>query len=401
MKRLFKIGAGLFIFSLIPIISWVALSAVLGDGRIANVFSLTYAMQFVWSICKLFFGSAANIRKEKEQDKNAVSNGIFWGTIISTAIFAIPMIFVDNYIKFFGQDVEFYRPFVLYSLALLLIQTLFSFIIEKFYFEDKNTKANVHLFTFNLTNFGVLILSALITKSALISICLTLAVLLVYVIVLYILNFEKFKIDFSFFKNFRYESANIVSSLAMLLIYLFGFKTAFSAGPEYLVAINIAGLCTDTQWDTIGAISTVAKVDIAKGRYNYKKELKNAYLLTIFLIITSVLMGVGLTLARNASLQIVAVYLIMQVYDMLLEPVKTILHDYTQIEYSPTLNTAISLSVKVIRTIISVTLISPYCTDIAQIISGTLLFTSMIIIRVAKYKVIDGKLVLKQKTKHE
>lgn len=77
MKRLFIIGSGLFIYSFIPILSWIVLSDVCGDSRIANTFSIIYVIQFFWSILKSFFGSGANIRKEKEHDENAVSNGIF------------------------------------------------------------------------------------------------------------------------------------------------------------------------------------------------------------------------------------------------------------------------------------------------------------------------------------
>ena len=71
MKRLFRIGSGLFIYSIIPILSWIVLSYVLGDNRISNVFSITYAIQFIWSILKYLFGSGANIRKEKENNKNS------------------------------------------------------------------------------------------------------------------------------------------------------------------------------------------------------------------------------------------------------------------------------------------------------------------------------------------
>ncbi len=262
MKKLFRIGSGLFIYSIIPILSWIVLSFCLGDSRISNVFSITYAMQFVWTILKCLFGSGANIRKEKENNSNSVWNSIFWGTIFSALIFAIPLIFVDKYIAFFGQDIEFYRIYVIYGIALLFLQTLFSFIIEKLYFEDKEKIANIHLFAFNLITFSVLILFSLIIPNTLVALLLTLSVSLIYVICLYVWQFEKFKIDFTFFKNLKYESANIVSSIFMLIIYLFGFKIAFSAGEEYLVALNIIGLSTDTQWDMLGAISTVAKVDI-------------------------------------------------------------------------------------------------------------------------------------------
>lgn len=395
MKRLFRIGSGLFIYSIIPILSWIVLSFVLGDNRIANVFSITYAMQFVWSICKLIFGSGANIRKEKEKDSNAVWNGIFWGTITAIIVFAIPIIFVDEYITFFGQDADFYRIYVIYSIALLFLQTLLSFIIEKLYFEDKERLANIHLFAFNLTTFAVLILSCLIIPNTLIALLLTLGVLLIYVICLYVRQFEKFKIDFTIFKNFKYESANIVSSIFMMLIYLFGFKNAFSAGEEYLVALNLVGLCTDAQWDMMGAISTVAKVDISKNRYEYRREVKNAYFYTFTIVLFSIIMTLILAFINKAIMTIVLAYLAFQVVDMLLDPYATILSTYTQLEYSPIINTILNLSIKILRTILSVVIISPFCTEIGQLTQGVLLFLSLIVVRVCKFKVVDGKLTIK------
>ena len=153
MKRIFRIGSGLFIYSIIPILSWIVLSYVLNDTRISNVFTITYPSQFFYSILKALFASGANIRKEKEGNSNSIGNGIFWGTIFSVIIFAIPIIFVDQYIAFMGQEVEFYRNFVIFGIALLGLQTLFSLVMEKLYFEDKEKIANRHLIAFNLLTF--------------------------------------------------------------------------------------------------------------------------------------------------------------------------------------------------------------------------------------------------------
>ena len=396
MKRLFTIGSGFFIYSIIPIASWLVLALILGDSRITNVFSLTYAIQFVWSILKYFFASGANIRKEKEQDNNAVWNSIFWGVIFSTIIFCIPIILVDNYISFFGQDVEFYKMFVLYSLMQLYLQILFSLIIEKLYFEDKDKEANIHLIVFNLLNFCVLILSCLFINTTWIALLITILTLLIYVIFLYIKEFQKFKISFNFIKNFKYESANIVSSLFMMLIYLFGFKNAFSAGTEYVLALNFVGLCTDTQWDTMNAISTAAKVDISKKRFQYKKFLKESYIFGICIIFTSIIMFFSLFSFYDIILKIAIIYLILQISDMIFNPYRTIIDVYTQLEYSPTLNTIINLTLKVVRFLISLFLISPYCADIAQLIQGMLTFIVYLIIRFTQYKFLDGKLIVKK-----
>ncbi len=395
MKRLFRIGSGLFIYSLIPILSWIVLSYTLGDSRISNVYSLTYAMQFVWMILKSFFASSANIRKHKEQQSNATWNGIFWGTIFSAIIFAIPLIFVDNYISFFGQDEELYRIYVIYAIVQLFIQTMFSFIIEKLFFEDKDKIANIHLFAFNILNFVVVVVLTLLIENTLLAFIITLAILFIYVLALYIWQFEKFKIDFSFFKNFKYESASIVSSIFMMLIYLFGFQNVFSTGEEYLIALNLVTLCTDAQWDCLGAISTVAKVDISKNRYNYRQELKNSYFFTLIVIASSFVMTFALIFLFNASLPLVLIYMAFQVFDFLTTPISDILAVFTQLEYSPVLNTIISLSTKAVRVLLSVVIMSPFCTDIGQVVEAVLLLGALMIIRFTKYKVSEGKLLVK------
>ena len=397
MKRLFRIGFGTLLYSIIPILSWIVLGLIMHDERIENVFSITYAIQWVFMVIVSLFATGANIRKEKEKDENAVWNSIFWGTIFAIVIFSIPLVFVDEYISFFGQNVQFYRPYVLYGIGLIFIQTLFSLVLEKLYFEDRNKLANIHLISFNLTTFCVLVLSALIFKNVIAAFITTLSVLLIYIIVLYIIEFKKFKIKFDFFKNFKYESANIFSYLFMLVIYLFGLKNAFSAGEEYVLALSIAGLCTDPFWDGLNAISIVAKVDIAKGRYNYKKEIKNAYFFAGVVTLCSSVMTISLSLLNHANLSIVLIYLAFNLFDMALHPFKSIIYAFTQIEYSPTLNTIFDVSFKVIRAILSIFILSPYCNEIGQVAQAILFFITFITLRFVKYKVVDGKILVKQK----
>ena len=394
MKRLFSIGAGLFIFSIVPIASWLVLAIILGDSRISNVFSITYAMQFVWAILKYIFGSGANIRKEKENNSNAVYNSIFWGAIFSIVIFSIPLIFVDSYIHFFGQDVQFYKIYVFYSIFLLLLQTLFALILEKLYFEDRDKTANIHLFAFNLINFCTLILLCLIIKTTWVALLISLTVLVVYIIILYIKEFKKFKISFDFFKNIKYESANIASSFFMMLIYLFGFKNVFVAGEEYVLAISLSTLCTDAQWDTLGAISTIAKVDISKNRFDYKKQMRQSYFFSLIVMLSSLIMFFSLFSVYGVNLNIALIYLVFQFFDMILTPYTYILNTFTQIEYSPTLNTISYLSFKVLRSLLSIFILSPFCTEIGQITQAILAFLFYLILRLTKYKIIDNKLTV-------
>ena len=397
LKRIFRMGSGLFIYSLVPILSWIILALIKGDPRIENVFSITYPMQFAYCIMVSLFATAANIRANKEQEDNQIYSSGFWGLIFSVIIFLIPTIFVDGYITFFGQEAGVYREYVIYAFILTIIQIAFSFVVEKMYFDDREKKANLHLLIFNFTNLVVLVVSSLIFSNFIISMVITLTIMLIYVVVLMCKEVKKFKIDFSFFKNFKYESANIVSYLFMFAIYLFGLKNAFCAGEEYVLALTVAGLGTDAFWDGLQAISKIAKIDLSKKRYDYKNELKNATVFSAIVVLISVVMTIALALISGAKLEIVAIYLAFQVFDMLLDPFKLIMSCFVQLEYSPTLNTTIGFICKGIRTVLSIFIISPFCTEIGQMSQCILLLISYAVIRVAKCRVVNGRLQIKSK----
>ena len=81
MKRLLRIAVNSAIFSFIPILSWFCLG-LLVDKNLANVFTLTYPLQFVWALLKSIFGTGANISKEKDKNENAVLSGMTIGIIV-------------------------------------------------------------------------------------------------------------------------------------------------------------------------------------------------------------------------------------------------------------------------------------------------------------------------------
>ena len=72
------------------------------------------------------------------------------------------------------MDVSIYKEFALYSVIQLYIQLIFSFILEKMYFEDKNKLANKHCIIFNLLNFVALIISSLIFSNKIMIVIITL-----------------------------------------------------------------------------------------------------------------------------------------------------------------------------------------------------------------------------------
>lgn len=213
MKRLLKIGFDLSLLSFIPIISWFLLGIII-DKNLINIFTLTYPIQFIYCIIKSVFSTGANVCKEKDKNKNAVMSGMVIGTIVSVAIFSILLINIDNYISFMNMDIKTYKIFTIYSVLQLFICLEFAMMLNKLYYEEKNTLANKYSLIFNLLNFVLLIGTSLITKNQFVIITTTLIPLALFTLYIYIKNSNKFKLQLNVLKCIKYDSVELFNNIA-------------------------------------------------------------------------------------------------------------------------------------------------------------------------------------------
>lgn len=291
MKRLLKISFDLSLLSFIPIISWLLLGIIV-DKNLINIFTLTYPIQFIYYILKSLFSTGANICKEKDKNKNAVMSGMIIGTIVSVIIFAILLFNIDNYINFMNMDIDTYKVFTIYSVLQLFICLEFAMVLNKLYYEEKNTLANKYSLIFNLLNFILLIGTSLITKNQIAIITTTLIPLSLFTLYIYIKNSNKFKLQLNVLKCIKYDSVELFNNIAFFLIFLFGLSNALEYGEQFTIALTFVALITDTQWDTADAIVTAATIDISKNEFNYYYHKNNAYKLLGILFATSLIMFV-------------------------------------------------------------------------------------------------------------
>ena len=368
MKRLLRISLNSAILSLIPILSWFMLG-LLVDKNLVNVFTLTYPLQFIYSLMKSIFATGANISKEKDKNNNAVLSGMTAGMIIGFFVFGMFAINVRNYIEFMNMDYEIYKEFALYSIFQLYIQLVFSFVLEKLYFEGKEKLANKYCMQFNLLNFAILILSAIILKNKMQIVITTLIVILIYIVYITIKQYKKFKFKFNILNCFKYESVEICNNILFFLIFLFGLSNALQFGKKYMLALNIVSLITDTQWDSFEAIKTVAKIDISKGQFNYKNHKINSYKLLGILLTTVFIMLVVSLRYYNLDLKITAIYLSFDLINFIIYPIYTIKTSYLQLEEYEIKITSNKLFAGILRMLISF-LKTPYCTGIGQVTSS-------------------------------
>ena len=368
MKRLLRIAFNSAIFSFIPILSWFCLGLIV-DKNLANIFTLTYPLQFIWLLLKSIFGTGANISKQIDQDENAVLSGMTSGTIIGFIVFGLFALDLKSYIKFMNLDYEIYKEFALYSVIQLYIQLLFAFVLEKLYFEGKEKKANKYCIQLNLLNFVVLILSAIFIKNKISIIIITLLSIFIYTLAILIKQYRKFKLEIHIIKYIRYESVEIANNLLFFLIYLFGLSNALEYGEKYTVALNFVALITDTQWDSFDAITTVAKIDISKNKFNYIEHRNNAYRLLGFLAFTTFIMLLISYRFYELNLVITFIYLSFEMANFILYPIYTLKTCYLQLGKLAKNITTNKITAGVIRFFISL-IKTPYCTVFGQVTSS-------------------------------
>ena len=368
MKRLLRIASNLAIFSFIPILSWFCLG-LLVDKNLVNVFTLTYPLQFIFALLKSIFATGANISKEKDKDKNAVLSGMTAGTVVGLIIFGLFAINAKKYVEFMNMDFEIYKEFAVYSILQLYIQLVFSFVLEKLYFDREEKKANKYCIQLNLLNFIVLIITAIFTKNKMIIAGITLMAIFVYVLVVAIKQYKKFKFELHIIKYIKYESVEIANNILFFLIFLFGLSNAMEFGEKYTVALNFVALITDTQWDSFEAISTVAKIDISKNEFNYKEHRNNAYKLDVILMVTTFIMLLISYGFYKLDLGITLIYLSFELINFIIYPVYKIKTCYLQLTKFVKEITTNEITAGILRFFISL-LKTPYCTGIGQVTSS-------------------------------
>lgn len=375
MKRLLRISFNSAFFSLIPVLSWFALGIIV-DKNLTNVFTLTYPIQFIWAMMKSMFGTGANISKEKDKNENAVLSGMTLGIIVGFFVFGFILLNIESYIKFMNMDVNIYKEFAIYSVIQLYIQLVFAFVLEKLYFEDKAKLANKYCITLNLMNFVVLVISALLFKNKIYIVVTTLLAIFIYVMIVTIKSYKKFKFKCNIFNFIKYDSVEIFNNFAFFLIFLFGLSNALEYGEKFAIALTFVALITDTQWDSFDAISTVAKIDISQQKFNYKQHRNNAYKLLIILLFTVLIMFIALYKLYELDLWITLIFLSFEISNFIIYPIYRIKTCYLQLEYSAAKTTSNKIIANILRMILSL-LKTPYCTGLGQVCSSIYQFISI------------------------
>lgn len=367
MKRLLKISFDQALLSLTPILTWFLLS-LLVDRNLINIFSLVYPLQYCYHIIRSPFSTGANISKIRDHNKDAVMSGLLIGTILSILTFGFAALHADEYISFMHMDVSIYHNFTVYAIILLGLQTVFSFILDKLYYEGKNSRANRYSFGFNLLSFSSLTGTALLTKNQTTIITVSLAIMTLYTLIILSRNVHRFRFRLNLLHCIKYDSVDLSSSIIYFFIFLFGLSSSFEFGANYTLAISFTALITDTQWDTLKAIDTASKIDLSRRNFNFVEHVKNAYKLLAILFITIATMWFTLARFYNLDLGLTLIYLSFEILSFLISPFFYLRVNFLQLEYSAPKATLIESSASGLRLVISL-IPGPFNMGIAEVLS--------------------------------
>lgn len=373
MKRLLRVSLDIFISSVTPILTWFLLSIIL-DKKLINVFTLTYPLQCLSGIITAIFGMGANICIYKDNNKNSSNNGIFYGLLVSLVIFIYILFNNDGYIKLMNMNANDYHIFSIYSIIQLFNQTIVMLILNKLYYMEENKKANKISLLFNMSYFVITIVISLITFNQFLVMIYTSIIMSLFTLIILITNIGKIDFKLNFYNAFKYNSVSIVNNIFFFIIYLFGFKNSFAYGTKYIVAINLATLVTDLQWDIETSVSTVAKIDISKNKFVYKEHLKNALKLNVILISSVIIMSLIGVFIYKPNMFIFLIFMTWHIIDYMLTPFTNIKISYLQLEYSSFKTTFNEMIAFAIRTFMSF-IPTPFCTIIGQMCSSIYEFT--------------------------
>lgn len=367
MKRLFRISLDILVTSISPIIAWFLLGVIL-DNKLVNIFSLTYPLQCLTLMIVSIFGTGANICIYRDKNKNAGENGIIYGTIFSTIVFGVIALNSDKYISFMNMDIVTYKTLGIYSIIQMLFHTILQLILSKLYFREENKKANKIAILYNIINFVTLISTSIITRSQIITSTVTTTVMFLVISLIFIKSVKRFDFKLNFKNCIKYNSVSFSLSWLYFLTYLFGFSNSFEYGEKYMVAITFATLITDTQWDITDAEKTVAKIDIVKGKFNYKEHHRNALKLNSLLILSVIIMALIAYPFYKPDIKIVSIFISLHILDFIIEPFMLVKTCYLQLEDSAVKMTTNMIIAFIIRTLMALAP-TPYCTIIGQMCS--------------------------------
>lgn len=383
MKQLIKIAATDSLQSLLPILMWYVVGTAYGDTDYFNIFTLTYAYQFIYCIIyyNLVIGTIQYERKKNLDNTDYSHSAILLSALIYLIINLCIFYNIDNIFIQLNVNSKYTNMYI-FSIICLNMDMIVCGICKTLQYKEDNKKAFILTTIYYIIRILLVVISRLVFDNQLYSLILNTILLALVVLIICIKHIKIKKIRINIFKGVKYQISTLPNNIGMLVIYLFGL-TDINGTVHFLASYNIMAMCTDTQWDILySAIDTKTSLEICNGNYEKKKKqmLKQAITYSILLMISSIIMIIIMRLTKPFNIKTTVVLFIIECITFPLYAIRYTYESWLRLEYSGIWITIISTAVYIIRITLSFSLQTNYALSISVFIAAILGGISMIIL---------------------
>lgn len=390
MKQLVKIAVTDSLQSLLPILMWYVVGIVYGDTDYFNIFTLTYAYQFIYCIIyyNIVIGTIQYERKKKLDNTDYSHSGIIMAALIYLVVNICIIYNIEDVFKILNVNNKYINMYA-FSILCLNLDMIVCGICKTLQYKEDNKKAfKITALYYMIRILSVPISRIIIKNNQEKSLLLNILIILIVVIIICIKYIKIKHFRLNVFKGIKYQISSMPSNIGMLIIYLFGL-TDINGTIGFLASYNIMAMCTDTQWDILySAIDTKTSLEVCNGNYEKKKKqmLKQAITYSLLLMISSIIMIIIMRLTKAFDLKITIILFIIECVTFPLYAIRYTYEAWLKLEYSGIWLVIIATTVYIIRITLSFAIPSYYSLSISVLIAAILGGISMIILYNIKRK---------------
>lgn len=374
MKNLFKLAITDGLQSLLPILLWYVVGIVYGDTDLFNIFTITYPFQFCYAIIFSIVINGTIKYEKKNQIKNHdyAYSALILAYIIFLILFVGLFINIDSIVQYMGVNIK-YTNFILFSYFLLNIDILICGISKIKQYDEDNNKAFKLTTLYYFGRIPILIIIKIIIKDNVLALIITAIVYMLLIITILIKNIHIKKFKINCVQGIKYEIPQIISNIAMFIIYFFGLSRVVTQSESLLIAYNIAAMCTDTQWDILSsAIDTNTSLHICNGTYEQNKKyiIKSNIKYSLCLFASCIIMVILNRLFKPFDLKYALIVVIIECGTFPLYAIKYTVQQWLNLMYSGILIGIIPILIYIIRITVSFTGSSDYTLSIGVLVTS-------------------------------
>lgn len=331
MRQLLKIGIGDCIGSLAPILWWILIGKIYGV-EYANGFMLSYPMQFIYGLAFSIFitGSIKTELKSGRQYNYSDMGWLLFAMVVLLPAFGVNI--AANLIS--NGNLSYNLSLGLFGTHLLGADWIVYADMRKLQYDGKERESVVLEICWESWRMvTALALGLFLDIETFMPVCTAITVLSSLFVCLRHHTFKNTRFSLKLFC--KYSSASIAGNIGMSIIFVFSVGIVCS-DVALLTAYNACALCTDTQWDMLNSIDTYATKKITELGWTVSKGqiFKTSILYGLFLILTSVIMGICYSPMLGKSVAtLMAVIMLIEMSGFILEAISTVLESYLQICY--------------------------------------------------------------------